>query len=87
MSEKKNPARFIREDIFGCATQYEFAQILKYEQATISRWETGTRRIDRTAQERIRAAAKKQGINWNDSWFFEVPKHPKFALVGADAAA
>ena len=89
-ANKMLPARYIREVVFGCATQEAFAKILKYEQATISRWETGTRRIDRTAQERIRRAAKKRRLVWQDSWFFEVPPdapHPKRGTVSVPMAA
>lgn len=84
MSEKKTPARYIRETVFDCATQERFAMILDVDQATVSRWETGKRRLDRTAQEKIRAAAKARGLKWDDSWFFEVPiAHPKRGRVRA----
>lgn len=84
MSEKKTPARYIRENVFKCDTQEKFAQILDVDQATVSRWETGKRRLDRTAQEKIRAVAKERGIKWDNNWFFEVPiPHPKRGRVKA----
>lgn len=80
----KTPARYIREDVFKCATQQEFADLLGFEQATISRWESGERRMNRTAQEKIRAAAKARGLRWDNNWFFEVPiKRPRNGRVPA----
>jgi transcriptional regulator with XRE-family HTH domain len=74
MSAQKNPAQFIREDVFGCKTQKAFADLLGYPQNTISRFEKGTRRLTIEAQNRIRAAAKKRRIKWDNNWFFEVPR-------------
>jgi transcriptional regulator with XRE-family HTH domain len=74
MSARKTPAQYIRETVFGLKSQREFAQLLGYEQATISRFENGSRRLNVEAQLRIRAAAKKQRLQWDDSWFFDVPK-------------
>lgn len=68
------PARYIRESIFGIPTQHQFAAMLGYSQANISRFESD--RLSREAQERIRDLAKGRGIKWNDSWFFEVPGQP-----------
>jgi transcriptional regulator with XRE-family HTH domain len=73
MSTKKATAQFIREDVFGVKTQKAFGELLGYDQATISRFESGARRLNVEAQHRIRAAAKKRRINWNDTWFFEAP--------------
>ena len=70
----KKPAQFIREDVFGIKTQKAFAELLGFEQATISRFECGTRPLTREAQDRIRAAAKKRRIKWDNNWFFEVPR-------------
>lgn len=70
----KTPAQFIREDVFCIASQKDFGNLLKYSQAQISRLENGTRQLSREAQERIRAAAKRRRIDWNDQWFFEVPQ-------------
>jgi transcriptional regulator with XRE-family HTH domain len=70
-------ARYIREHVFGIPTQAEFARLLNYTQATISRIETGEIRAGPDFQERVRDAARKRKIKWNDSWFFEVPKHQR----------
>lgn len=74
MSTQKNPAQFIREDVFGFKTQKAFADLLGYPQNTISRFENGTRRLTIEAQTRIRAAAKKRRIKWDNNWFFDVPR-------------
>mgnify|MGYP001610167215 CR=1 FL=1 len=76
MSAQKTPAQFIREDVFGFKTQTAFANLLGYPQNTISRFENGTRRLSIEAQNRIRAAAKKRRIKWDNNWFFEVPREP-----------
>lgn len=80
------PARYIREKVFGCATQQEFADLLDINQSTVSRWETGLHLIDRAAQEKIRAVAKERAIGWDNNWFFEVPikrGRPKIGRVPA----
>jgi transcriptional regulator with XRE-family HTH domain len=74
MSEHPNPARYIRERIFGVDTQTEFADLLGYEQATISRFESG-RRYSAEAQERIRALARERKIKFDNNLFWEVPEH------------
>jgi transcriptional regulator with XRE-family HTH domain len=66
------PAQYIRTHVFRCETQEEFAHLLGYNQSQISRFERRT--LSRQAQERIRDAAKKKKIRWDDRWFFEVPK-------------
>jgi transcriptional regulator with XRE-family HTH domain len=68
-------ARYIREHVFGIPTQAEFARLLNYTQATISRFETGEIVAGRDFQERVRALARERKVRWNDRWFFEVPKH------------
>ena len=73
MSDQLNPARFIRECVFRMPTQKAFGDLLGYPQPVISRFETGKARITREAQDRIRAAAKKRRIKWDNNWFFEVP--------------
>lgn len=74
MSKRKNPAQFIRKDVFGCKSQHEFGELLGYPQPVISRFETSVRPLSREAQERIRAAAKARRIVWDNDWFFEVPR-------------
>lgn len=74
---RRNPARFIRECVFCMPTQKAFADLLGYPQPVISRFESGKARITREAQDRIRAAAKKRRIKWDNNWFFEVPRSPQ----------
>jgi hypothetical protein len=74
MSETVTPARYIRECVFCVPTQWQFAEMLGYAQATVSRMETGEIQLGPKAQRRIRDLAKQRRVSWNDSWFFEVPK-------------
>ena len=67
------PAEFIRKKVFGVRSQTKFGELLGYSQVQVWRWETGGEPISRAAQERIRAKARELGLEWNDSWFFEVP--------------
>lgn len=67
------PALYIRKCVFSVRTQEEFADLLGYTQAQISRFENGLP-LSRQAQERIRQAAKRQKIHWDNNWFFDVPK-------------
>lgn len=73
MSIRKTPAQYIREDVFGISSQRAFAELIHYSQAQVSRFENGSRQLSRDAQERIRSAAKRRRLKWNDQWFFEVP--------------
>ena len=72
MSETITPARFIRETIFGIKRQAEFAELLGYEQPTISRFETGMR-LSAEAQERILHLARARNIPFDSNWFWNVP--------------
>ena len=74
MNRKITPAQFIRLKVFAVGTQHEFADMLGYEQAHISRFENGLP-ISRVAQDRIRELAKARDIEWDNNWFFEVPDH------------
>lgn len=73
MAELSTPFRFIREQVFKVPTQDAFAEMLGYTQAQISRLESGSRRISRSTQDRIRDLARKRDVKWQDKWFFEVP--------------
>lgn len=73
MSDTMTPARFIRECIFKVPTQEEFAEMLGYKPPNISRFEGG-RQISTKAQRRIRELARRKRIEWDNNWFFEVPK-------------
>lgn len=68
------PARYIREHVFGIRTQREFAEALGYEQATISRFESGLQ-FSSEAQKRIRDLAAARCVSWDNNWFFAVPQH------------
>lgn len=72
MVNQTTPAEFIRKKVFGIETQTEFASLMGYSQAHINRLENGYA-LSREAQDRIRALAKKKGIDWDNNWFFEVP--------------
>lgn len=71
MTTHMTPARFIRERVFGCRSQAEFAERLGYSQAQVCRMETD--RLSRDAMDRIRNIAIGSGMQWDDTWFFEVP--------------
>lgn len=79
MNEDMSPARYIREHIFGVQTQAEFAELLDYSQANISRIETGAQRPGAEYQERVRSAARRKGLRWDNNWFFEVPRRRRVA--------
>lgn len=79
MSRLSTPFRYIRENVFRVGTQADFADMLGYTQAQVSRLERGERRISRDAQDRIRGLASQKKIPWNDSWFFEVPNEERAA--------
>lgn len=76
--KQTNPALHIRCRVFGVATQREFADLLGYEQPTISRWENGDT-FSSEAQKRIRKLASDRRIAWDNNWFFEVPAGVKSA--------
>lgn len=62
--------RLIRTKVFG-VTQVEMAGIAKVSQATISRWESDLRDPSLPELSRIRAAAKRRRLKWDDAWLFE----------------
>jgi len=70
---RTTPAKHIRECVFGIRTQSEFADLLGYEQATVSRFENGMP-FSSGAMKRIRELAAKRAIKWDNNWFFEAPK-------------
>lgn len=69
------PASHIRRNVFGCATQQAFADLLGVTQATVSRWEVDGF-ISRRGQKAMRSAAETRGIGWDDRWLFMVPPTP-----------
>lgn len=67
-----NSIRHIRKKLFK-VTQAEFAALIDVTQATVSRWENGT---DPSLGEmaKIRKAASKKKVPWDDAVFFKVPR-------------
>lgn len=63
----------IRNVVFG-VTQRELADIAGTKQATVSRWESGELFPDQEQMARIRDTAIERGLDWSDSWFFELPE-------------
>lgn len=70
-----NTLKFIRTKIFNVSSQSDFAIEIEVAQSTISRWENGAApSLDE--MQKVRSAAQKRGLPWNDSWFFEpAPSH------------
>lgn len=71
MRDRMQPMEHIRREIFKIS-QSAMAQIAEVNQATVSRWESGTLEPSRGEMELIRAAARKRRLKWDDRWFFEV---------------
>ena len=67
-----NPMLHIRTVVFKI-TQAEMAQIAGAGQAAVSRWENNATFPTRAQLERIRSEAMTRGLDWDDSWFFEIP--------------
>ena len=72
--------RYIRKSILRIG-QKEMAEITRTTQTSVSRWENGEAEPDRAQMALIRAQAERQGIEWDDRWFFD-PDPPE-----AEAAA
>lgn len=66
------PIEHIRKKILG-VSQADLAGIAGTTQATVSRWENGQLEPSRVELALIRDAVARQGLDWNDSWFFEAP--------------
>lgn len=67
-----NPLRYIRKNVLG-VTQTKLSEITGIAQSSIWRCENGEAVLDLTAMSRIRDYAKNNKIEFNDSWFFELP--------------
>lgn len=65
-----NPLEHIRRNIFRI-TQNEMAQLAGVRQPTVSRWENGSLVPSLSQMRRIRAAAIRRGLSWDDRLFFE----------------
>jgi transcriptional regulator with XRE-family HTH domain len=70
---KTRPIEHIRRIVFD-VSQAAFAEIAGTTQPSVSRWEQGLQEPDRTEMEKIRQAALKRGLVWDDRLFFEIPK-------------
>jgi transcriptional regulator with XRE-family HTH domain len=68
-----NPILNIRRHVLK-VTQGGLAEIASVSQSTVSKWEGGELEPSREELGRIREAAQARGIEWDDRWFFEVPK-------------
>jgi transcriptional regulator with XRE-family HTH domain len=64
--------RHIRKNVLGLS-QAEFAAIADVSQGTVSKWENDELNPNRDEMARIRDEARRRGLDWNDSWFFECP--------------
>lgn len=70
---KMGAMKSIRVQVFG-VSQWGFAGIAGVMQSTVCRWERGETEPTRGQLARIREEALRRGIEWSDTWFFEVPK-------------
>jgi transcriptional regulator with XRE-family HTH domain len=64
--------RHIRKTVLGLS-QSEFAAIAGVSQGTVSKWEADELNPNRDEMVRIRDEAHRRGVEWSDSWFFELP--------------
>lgn len=72
------PIEFIRTEVFK-QTQAAFARLAGVSQGTVSKWEAGSLAPSQEEMSRIRIAAIRIAITWQnepwqDEWFFIVPK-------------
>ncbi len=68
-----SPLLRIRSEILKIS-QSEMAEVAGVTQPTVSRWEAGMSEPSRDALMRIREAARRKKIKWNDAWFFVLPQ-------------
>lgn len=68
-----SPLLRIRSEILKIS-QAEMAEVAGVTQPTVSRWEAGMSEPSRDALMRIREAARRKKIKWNDAWFFVMPQ-------------
>lgn len=70
------PIEHIRTRLFGMS-QNAFANVAGTTQPTVSRWEKGELDPGLFEMGRIRSAAKKRGLPWDDRLFFDAPEQSK----------
>jgi predicted transcriptional regulator len=68
--------RYIRTVVLRLS-QRALADIVLTSQPSVARWEAGQQVPDLRHMQRIRAAARKACVPWNDTWFFEAPRAVK----------
>lgn len=74
-----HPIAHIRKNVFKLS-QAAFGTLAGVDQGTVSRWEGGQLAPDLAEMARIRTAARRRRLPWDDSWFFSVPaKKPQAA--------
>lgn len=81
------PIEFIRTQIFN-QTQAAFAKLAGVSQGTVSKWEAGTLAPSQEEMNRIRTAAIRlaltwESADWQDEWFFVLPKGFQASQVSA----
>lgn len=79
-----NAIPHIRKNVLN-VSQAAFAAITGANQATVSRWENGELTPDLEQLRAIRAEAKRLGLEWDDSWFFETPNETSEPATGEAA--
>jgi predicted transcriptional regulator len=67
-----SPLRSIRKDILSLS-QAELAAVAEVSQGTVSKWEAGELAPSLEEMSRIREAAIRRGVAWDDRWFFDGP--------------
>lgn len=77
------PLESIRKHIFAMS-QVQFADALKVNQSTVSRWENGVLEPSRDEMRVIRELAIVLGKRWDDRWFFDGAPEPAMARTGSD---
>jgi transcriptional regulator with XRE-family HTH domain len=67
-----NALLYIRKHIFRL-NQTEFAAEVGVGQSSVSRWDNGAKPSIGEMQ-KIREAAARRGLRWDDRWFWEPPE-------------
>lgn len=67
------PIEYIRTKVFN-QTQSAFGRVAGVTQGTVSRWEAGELAPSQAEMEKVRTAAIRLGLHWEDEWFFVIPR-------------